>query len=144
VLSFQTGLPANVTNSGSANGTDRPDAAGNISPYLSGYQSGVHQYLNIAAFTTIPMSSLSSEQIRTGNLSNNAVRIPGAWNVDATLAKSFAITERIRAQLRADTFNTLNHTNLSGLITTINNPSTFGQLTQATARTMQLGLRVSF
>jgi hypothetical protein len=33
---------------------------------------------------------------------------------------------------------------LSGLITTINTPGTFGQLTQATARTMQLGLRLNF
>ena len=75
---------------------------------------------------------------------NQAVRIPGSENLDATLAKTFSATERVRVQFRADTFNSLNHTNLSGLITTINNVSTFGQLTNATARTMQLGLRVSF
>jgi hypothetical protein len=99
--------------------------------------------LNPAAFVLVPISSLSSEQIRPGNLSNEAVRIPGFMNLDLTLAKSFALTERVRLQLRADTFNTLNHTNLSGLITTINT-STFGQLTTATARAMQLGARLSF
>jgi hypothetical protein len=145
VFSAQTGLPANVTNAASANGTDRPDAAGGgISPYLSGYRTGIHQYLNPAAFTTIPISALSGEQIRTGNLSNEAVRIPGLENLDLTLAKSFPVTERVHLQVRADTFNTLNHTNLSGLVTTINNTSTFGQLTTATARTMQLGARLSF
>ena len=144
VFTAQTGLPANITNSASANSTDRPDAAGGeISPYVSGYGNGVHQYLNPAAFVLVPISSLSGEQIRPGNLSNNAVRIPGLQNLDATLSKSFALTERVRLQFRADTFNTLNHTNLSGLITTINT-STFGQLTTATARTMQLGARVSF
>ena len=49
----------------------------------------------------------------------------------------------MRLQLRADTFNTLNHTNLNLLIGTINT-SNFGQLTQATARTMQLGARLTF
>jgi len=144
VLSAQTGLPANITNSASANSVDRPDAAGGgVSPYVSGYHTGIHQYLNPAAFVVVPISPLSGEQIRPGNLSNQAVRVPGLINLDATLAKSFSLTERVRFQLRADTFNTLNHTNLSGLITTINN-STFGQLTTATARTMQLGARLSF
>jgi len=144
VFTAQTGLPANVTNAASANATDRPDAAGGgISPYLSGYQSGIHQYLNPATFVMVPISSLSSEQIRPGNLSNQAVRIPGFQNLDLTLAKSFSLTERFRLQLRADTFNTLNHTNLGGLITTINT-STFGQLTTATARSMQIGARLSF
>jgi hypothetical protein len=86
---------------------------------------------------------LSGLEIRPGNLSNEAVRIPGAWNLDLTIAKAFTITERVRLQLRADTFNSLNHTNLSGLVTTLTT-STFGQLTSATARTMQLGARVNF
>ena len=143
LFSAQTGLPANITNSSSSNGSDRPDAAGGISPYLSGYQSGIHQYLDRKAFVLIPVSPLSAEQIRTGNLSNNAIRIPGAENLDVALAKTFHLTERFRLQLRADTFNTLNHTNLSGLVTTINN-STFGQLTTASARSMQAGARLSF
>jgi hypothetical protein len=45
--------------------------------------------------------------------------------------------------LRADTFNTLNHTNLFGLVTTLGNGN-FGQLTQATERTMQLTARLTF
>ena len=143
VLSLQSGLPANITNAASGNVYDRPDASG-ISPYNSGYQSGIHQYLNPAAFVTIPLGSKSNEQIRPGNLGNDAIRLPGLMTLDATIAKSFNVTERIRLQFRADTFNTLNHTNLTMLVTTINNTSTFGQLTQATARTMQLGLRVSF
>jgi len=139
-----TGLPANITNGASANSVDRPDAAGGgITLYLSGYRSGIHQYLDRAAFTPIPVSSLSGEQVRPGNLSNNAVRIPGLENLDATLAKTLFVTERFRLQLRADAFNTLNHTNLSGLVTTINT-NTFGQLTTATARTLQLGARLNF
>jgi hypothetical protein len=114
-----------------------------VPTYLSGYQTGLNQYLNPAAFVSIPISSLSGQQIAYGNLSYNAVRSPGLVNLDASLSKTFAITERFRLRIRADTFNTLNHTNLTGLVTTIG-VSNFGQLTQATARTMQLGAHLIF
>jgi carboxypeptidase family protein/TonB-dependent receptor-like protein len=144
VFTAQSGLPANVTTGNSANSSDRPDAcACGVSNYENGFQSGVHQYLNPGAFTKIPIVSASGEQSRVGDLERNAFRSPGLVNLDATLAKNIAITERYRLTFRADTFNTLNHTNLSGLITTLSS-STFGQLTLATARTMQLGLRLNF
>jgi hypothetical protein len=85
----------------------------------------------------------SGEQGTPGNLSFNAVRSPGSVNLDFTLSKAFAITERFRLRLRADTFNTLNHTNLYGLVVTTGSAN-FGQLTQATARTMQLTARLNF
>ena len=111
---------------------------------MPGFQpAGLHQYLNAAAFINLPVSSLSSEQIAPGNLSYNAVRAPGLINFDASLAKAFAITERFRLRLRADTFNTLNHTNLGTLVTTLGSAN-FGQLTSATARTMQLTARLTF
>ncbi len=146
IFSAQTGLPANVTNSLSANGTDRPNACGcaSVPTYLSGFQTpGLHQYLNPAAFVTIAIQKASGRQITGGNLSYNAVRAPGLVNFDASLSKAFAITERFRLRLRADTFNTLNHTNLYGLVTGLGNGN-FGQLTQATARTMQLTARLNF
>ncbi len=144
VYTAQSGLPVTVTDSASSNATDRPDAAGaGVSPYVANYQSGIHQYLSPAAFVQIPISTLSAEQIRPGNLGRSSVRAPGSENLDATLAKVLVLRERFRFQLRADTFNTLNHTNLAGLVTTINS-ATFGRLTAATARTMQLGARITF
>jgi len=60
------------------------------------------------------------------------------------LAKGFSITERLRANFRADAFNAFNRVNL-------NNPSmdlsstNFGKSTGTnTARLFQLGLRLSF
>jgi hypothetical protein len=64
-------------------------------------------------------------------------------NLDASLSKTFALTERFRLRIRADTFNTLNHTNLYGLVTTTGT-SNFGRLTQALSRTMQLGAKLTF
>jgi hypothetical protein len=73
----------------------------------------------------------------------NSVRAPGLINVDLTLAKAITITERFHLRLRADTFNTLNHTNLGTLVTTLGSAN-FGQLTTATARSMQLTARLTF
>lgn len=144
VFTAQTGLPANITNVASSYGSDRPHACGcGVPTYLSGYHSGLNQYLNPAAFVTVPISAASGEQFASGNLSYNAIRAPGLINVDAAFSKAFAFTERFRFRLRAETFNTLNHTNLTMLVTTIGS-STFGRLTQATARTIQISGMLTF
>ena len=143
ILSAQTGTPVNVRNTASGYPTDRPDASG-AAPYLSDYQSGLHQYLNPAAFVTVPLGSASNAQIRPGNLERYGLYSPGLVNLDASLAKTFSFREKVRLQLRADTFNTLNHTNLAGLVATINSGSSFGRLTTATPRTMQVGARLTF
>jgi hypothetical protein len=100
-------------------------------------------YLNRAAFALVPLGP-GRNPIRPGNLGVGAVRGLGFQSVDFALAKSIAITERIRLQLRADGFNALNYTPLSG-ITTGANSSTFGLITgNAAARQIQLNARLSF
>lgn len=154
VLSLQTGLPVNITDSSSSYPADRPDR-GTGSFYASGYRNfgtGLkHQYLNTSAFSQISKATTatsltgtaSGADIRDGNLSRYAVRAPGVENVDMSLSKTFDFGDRFKFKLRMDTFNTLNHTNLSGLVTTINT-SNFGQLTTATPRTMQIAGRLTF
>ena len=80
VFSAQTGLPVDITDSASSYPSDRPDAAGVPASqvYDTGYQTGLHQYINPAAFTPVPLSSLSSAQIRNGNLGHYAIRAPGS------------------------------------------------------------------
>ena len=41
---------------------------------------------------------------------NEAIRVPGLWNLDVSGSKSFVIAERVPFQLRGDAFNSLNHT----------------------------------
>jgi hypothetical protein len=136
-----TGLPANVTNGSSANSVDRPDSGG-IGPVLAN-RTGTLQYLNLASFIPVPIATASGEQIRPGNLGRYAIRVPGVWNLDLSAAKAFAMTEKFRLQLRGDAFNALNHTNLGGLVTNIAS-SSFGQLTSATSRTIQIGAKLMF
>jgi outer membrane receptor protein involved in Fe transport len=140
ILVATTGLPGNVTNGSSANSTDRPDAAG-IDPVLSNRTS--LQYLNAAAFLAVPIATASGEEVRPGNLGRYSIRVPGMWNLDLSAVKNFAVTERFKVQLRGDAFNSLNHTNLGGLVTNFA-ASNFGQLTSATSRSIQIGAKLIF
>jgi outer membrane receptor protein involved in Fe transport len=136
--------------------------------------AGHHQYLNPCQYTTatnpnpalyitqsptttcpiagqdgnpglasIAISAASGAQVKGGNFRRDEVRQPGYEDLDASVLKTFAIRESVLFQLRMDTFNTLNHTNLGNPVSTINS-SSFGQLTTATARSMQIGGRLTF
>jgi outer membrane receptor protein involved in Fe transport len=142
IFTASSGSPSNVENGDSSYPADRPDRAGKTSAYYSDYSSTL-QYLNPAAFTLVPMASASGAQIRPGDLTRNFIRGPGMLNLDFGLAKNFQLGERVRFELRGDFFNGLNHTNLSGLQTNINS-SSFGRLRSATARSIQLGARLTF
>ena len=67
----------------------------------------------------------------------------GMWNLDFSVAKNFAITEKVHFQLRGDAFNSLNHTNLGGLVSGTNK-SNFGRPTSATSRSVQIGAKLIF
>jgi hypothetical protein len=136
-----TGLPVTVTQSSSLHG-DRTDYIGGPA-VLSNYQSTL-QYLNPAAFQLIPLSAASGAPIRPGNAGPNEFTAPGQWGLDFSAAKSVHIREKIGFQVRADMFNAFNHTNLSGLVTNLNNPF-FGRL-QSTrgARIIQIAAKLTF
>jgi hypothetical protein len=142
VLTANTGLPVNLTDSRSSYPNSRPDDNSAVSSIFDNYTTTL-RYLNPAAFVAVPLVTASGAQSRPGNLGRYAVRAPGQWTLDFSLAKNFAVTERVRFQLRGDAFNSLNHTNLGGLVTDISK-SNFGFLTSATPRTVQLGAKVVF
>ncbi|HYZ87615.1 MAG TPA: TonB-dependent receptor [Bryobacteraceae bacterium] len=137
----QTGLPVILTQSSSTPGQRAEYIGGKAT--LSNYRETL-QYVNPAAFQRIPVSSASGAPIRPGNTGPGFVRAPGMWNVDFSLAKNFSLQEKVRLQIRTDMFNVLNHTNLSGLRTSINDIF-FGQLLSTTgARIVQLNARLTF
>jgi hypothetical protein len=142
ILIAQDGLPFSVANPGSSYPADRADAIAGVSPYASNYQ-GTLQYLNPAAFAKIPIIAVSGASARPGTSGRDAYRYPGMWNLDSMLSKSFALTERLRLQIHGDFFNALNHTNLTGIDGSLTS-STFGKLTSATSRSIQLGARIEF
>jgi len=92
----------------------------------------------------IPRAAASGAPIRPGNAGRGSFREPGQWNLDLSVSKYVPIHEAVRMQIRADMVNALNHTNLSGLRTNLND-SFFGQLLNTRgARIIQVGASLSF
>jgi hypothetical protein len=144
IFRANTGLPVTVTQTSSIPG-QRGEYVGGGPVKLDKYRDTL-QYLNPAVFSLIPVSSASGAPIRPGNVGRGSIREPGLWNLDFSLAKAFAIPlrERMRLQFRADMFNALNHTNLSGLRTS-RNDAFFGRLLGTRgSRLMQVGAVLNF
>lgn len=80
-------------------------------------QPNVFTYLdlsNVAVGTYINPKTGTSEfgPFSQAMTARNAFRGPGNWNIDASVGKRIAITERYQLQLRAEAFNLFNHANL--------------------------------
>jgi hypothetical protein len=96
---------------------------------------------------------------RIGNLGRNALRAPGFFNIDLSLARWFAVSESASVSVRGDIFNVLNHANLDMPESQLGSPG-FGIAMrgrrggsngfpaafpfQESARQIQLSLRVQF
>jgi hypothetical protein len=82
-----------------------------------------------------------------GNVARNSFFGPHFFNADASLSKSFQITERVSGQFRAELFNAFNHVNLGQPTATVDSP-TAGQIfsiaSLAQMRKWQFGLRLQF
>jgi hypothetical protein len=66
-------------------------------------------------------------------------------SLDLALQREFAVTEKVKFQVRAEAFNALNHTNLGTPNRFVNTPQ-FGTITEAATpgRQIQFGARLSF
>jgi hypothetical protein len=144
ILSWRSGLPLNVTAGIDEVGNglptpQRPDLVPGVSPYVNNINS--LRWLNPAAFN----SATPLAQKRFGNLGYDALLGPTAFNLDASLHKAFAITEKSRISLRAEFFNLDNHTafgNPNAVLTNAN----FGRIlgTATGARAIQFALKYQF
>jgi hypothetical protein len=103
--------------------------------------SGIGAYLNgIFAPTDFTAPPLGTE----GNEKLNRFQGPGYFDLDASLIKQTAITERIHLQLRFEFFNVLNHSNLNGVDSNLAD-GTFGRTTSVfNPRWLQIGAKVTF
>lgn len=141
IFKEHSGLPYNILNGDSSYPSDRPDFVS--SNYYLPVNAMKRQWLNPAAFASVPISTASGAQIRGGTLARDAVRLPRLTQLDATLGKTFSVTNTVKFELKADMFDALNHTIYSSMVTNYAS-SSFGQLTGATSRTMQLTGRITF
>jgi hypothetical protein len=79
-----------------------------------------------------------------GNAGKDQVILPGLFNFNMALFKTFSFTESFKFQFRLETFNTFNHTEFNGIDSGFNDGN-FGQVTSAyDPRVLQLGGKLSF
>jgi hypothetical protein len=143
IWSWRSGTPFTVISgqdrSLSGVGLDRADLNG--TPSLSGDRSTnavINQYFNTTAFSLNALGTF-------GSAPRNILRNPSYFNVDYSIQKTFAATERWRLQLRGDFFNLFNNVHFSQPGANVSSASTFGKITAAgDPRIVQVALRVLF
>jgi hypothetical protein len=99
---FTPQLGFNPSNNGDSRNPVRPS----WNPAFSGsaIQGGPNQYFNPNAFVLPPTGTY-------GNVGRNVLTGPGLATTDFSVAKNTAISERLRAQFRAEFFNVFNRAN---------------------------------
>jgi hypothetical protein len=115
---------------------DRPNVVGNPN---KGAPHKVSQWVSPSAFQRLdPVADAG----QFGNEGRNSVDGPAYGSLDASLDKSFVLSEKSRVQFRAEAFNVTNHVNLIPPVFDINSPA-FGQITEAQApRVLQFALKL--
>jgi hypothetical protein len=143
IFQLQSGRPFTVFDSSDPNidgeTSDRPNLVGN--PYPQGFTRTVQQDFNIAAFARIPAGTN-----QFGNAGRNILRTRGFETFDLSLFKNFDITESLKLQFRAESFNLLNHPNFGPPVSDITSPD-FGRILNTlpeSERQLQFGLRLAF
>jgi len=145
IVTLQSGRPFTVAllpeidNSGTGRSilgfgaNDRPNFLGNSE--LS--NRSTLQWFNTAAFAFPAPGTF-------GNAGRNILTGPGFQNVNVSLVKNTALTERVNLQFRAEVFNLFNHPNFNLPDNFLGSP-TFGRITSARdARHIQFGLKLLF
>jgi hypothetical protein len=166
ITTFESGAPLAITMSESptvnfAGGGDGSRPLMLASPTLPSGQRNVNSWYSVAAFgEPIAMSPSSCTTAgcppvtvaNIGDMPYMAVRGPGVNNWNTSAFKNFTLKERYIFQLRAEAYNTFNHTQFSGVgqsiqfnASGVNTTAAAGTITSARdARFLQLALRLRF
>jgi len=145
IMTAQTGLPftpvlANsVANTGSSS---RPNIASGVNAALS--SPTLNNWFNTSF--NVAGAVWSTPALYTfGDAGRNILRGPGRFNLDTSLFKDVAVSERVHVQFRGELFNVLNHPQFDLPNATIGNAQAgIISATLGTPRDIQLGLRLMF
>jgi hypothetical protein len=144
ITQIQSGFPFTISvfgdtaNAGSILGENPIRANYTGLPIFPSGTRNTNQWFNPQAFATPAAYTF-------GNLGRNTVYGPGLATADLALTRSFTLTERASFALRAEAFNSLNHSNWGTPNRFVNTPQ-FGTITEASTpgRELQFSARLSF
>jgi outer membrane receptor protein involved in Fe transport len=126
ILTMRSGTPINVVDEPNPQSptNSRPNIVGN--PNLPRSKRTLQVYFNTSAFVE---NTDSQGNIIPGNAGRNLVEGPGYINLDFSLFKEFAMTERFKLQTRLETFNTFNTPHFSNPGGNMTDATHFGVIT---------------
>jgi hypothetical protein len=140
---FTVNVPVDIARVGAS--SSRASVIGD--PNLASGSRTPARWFNTRAF--LPASQMTVGKFGTSG--RNILRGPGFQNWDISLVKNFVLREKVNLQFRAESFNTFNHTNFTGLNTTVNfdasgNPTNgFGSVNASgPGRSLEFGLKLRF
>jgi hypothetical protein len=145
IVTAQSGFGAPIDYGVDTTGTgvgSRPDVTG-LPPNLPGDQRTWNRWFNTDAFARTPAGRFGTAPRTT------AIRLPGLFNFDFSVNKTFAVNERIRPELRAEIYNLFNHYNpdpqtVDRNIQSQNFGKIGGGVSGITTRVIQIGLKLYF
>ena len=160
IVTMESGAPINITYGGNSVTSIIPNLSGGnsgVRPDLTGPIKYTKQYVQQSdgtfAYQWFDPSSFTAPAAGTwGDLGHDALRGPGRDNWNLALFKSFVFSESrgSRLELRAESFNTWNHTQFkgdvqNGGISTSLGSGNFGTVTNAyDPRVFQLGIKLFY
>src|SRR5712692_8688386 len=142
VSTFQSGLPLNpqlgrdIAGVGSSS-RQRPATSG--SPFLAFGDRTADRWFNPTVFSAPALGTFSP-------LGRNVLSAPGINNWDIALSKIFKLHhERPTLEVRAESYNSFNHTEFNGVGASFFTPASFGKVTSAkNERSFMVGMRLQF
>lgn len=156
VLTFQSGLPLTIVDTGAGRIYGRTNARAQFAPgfttdntALSGpVTNRLDRFFNTDAFTTAPAIGLDGGT-GYGNSGRGILRGPDQRNLDLALVRRFklkALGEAGHLEFRAETFNFTNTPSFANPATDRGIPATFGVISNTTInpRVMQFALKLNF
>jgi hypothetical protein len=138
IFTRTSGQPFTVTTSGgitNAGGADRPNRIGNGA--LPSGERSIDRWFDLSAFQVQPNYTY-------GNSGRGILTGPGLTNLDFLLAKTFKVTERVRLQFRAESFNITNTPAFGNPAVNINAAGAGRITTAGEPRRIQFGLKLLF
>ncbi len=143
IFSFQTGFPITLNLRGDTAGVGAGTGGIFVRPnYVPGQPLGVAKQTTSQFFNTAAYAAPAAATF--GNVGKNTVIGPGLANIDFVLAKNISVVERVKIQLRAEFFNSMNHPNWNIVGRIVNDP-TFGRVVnQLDPRQIQFGIKIIF
>ena len=143
ILMAVTGTPLTFgANGGVLNTPGTPQTADQVGPYQ--VLGGINVPSQGGSPYFLQSSFVQPGGVRLGTSGRNIVSGPGYYNLDASIFKIVSVNEKIKAEIRGESFSVLNNPHFSNPDTGVADQN-YGYITGAGgARSLQLGVKVSF